>query len=99
MEFPEILLPEKLWTEVALLLRDRFNWAFSVFWEVASGKDLKKFLYVQISPYPQLCVIYNFTSCMFLKRNILCQTAEYFRLVDCVYRWQLVRFSDPCLHL
>ncbi|XP_016492585.1 reticulon-like protein B5 [Nicotiana tabacum] len=45
MEFPEILLPEKLWTEVALLLRDRFNWAFGVFWEVASGKDLKKFLY------------------------------------------------------
>ncbi|KAK4370279.1 hypothetical protein RND71_009754 [Anisodus tanguticus] len=45
MEFPEIVLPEKLWTHVALLLRDRFNWAFGVFWEVASGKDLKKFLY------------------------------------------------------
>ncbi|PHU07479.1 Reticulon-like protein B1 [Capsicum chinense] len=45
MEFPEIVLPEKLWTQVALLLRDRFNWAFGVFWEVASGKDLKKFLY------------------------------------------------------
>nr|XP_016477748.1 PREDICTED: reticulon-like protein B1 [Nicotiana tabacum] len=72
MEFPEIVLPEKLWTEVALLLRDRFNWAFSVFWEVASGKDLKKFLYVQISHYPQLCVIYTFISCMFLKCNILC---------------------------
>ncbi|CAN4126483.1 unnamed protein product [Withania somnifera] len=48
MEFPEIVLPEELWTQVALLLRDRFNWAFGLFWEVASGKNMKKFLYTII---------------------------------------------------
>lgn len=49
VEFQEIALPEKLWTQVAILLRDRFNWAFGVFWEVASGKNLKKFFLVPLS--------------------------------------------------
>ncbi|KAL3828997.1 hypothetical protein ACJIZ3_017799 [Penstemon smallii] len=43
--FPEIVLPEDLCMNVALLLRDRFNKAFGVFRGVASGKDVKKFLY------------------------------------------------------
>lgn len=44
--FPDIALPEDLTMKVALLLRDRVNKAFYLFREVASGKDLKKFLYV-----------------------------------------------------
>ncbi|KAK4483039.1 hypothetical protein RD792_010215 [Penstemon davidsonii] len=43
--FPEIVLPEDLCMNVALLLRDRFNKVFGVFKGVASGKDVKKFLY------------------------------------------------------
>ncbi|XP_009793495.1 reticulon-like protein B2 [Nicotiana tabacum] len=45
IEFPKIELPEELWTQVALLLRDQFTCAFGIFREVASGNDLKKFLY------------------------------------------------------
>ncbi|XP_073158481.1 reticulon-like protein B5 [Henckelia pumila] len=44
-EFPEMSLPEELCESIALLIRDRCNKAFSIFREVALGKDLKKFLY------------------------------------------------------
>ncbi|CAI9107199.1 OLC1v1006503C1 [Oldenlandia corymbosa var. corymbosa] len=44
LDFPEIVLPEGLCTGLALLLMDRFNQAFNFFREVASGRDLKKFL-------------------------------------------------------
>ncbi|KAI3461747.1 hypothetical protein Pfo_018410 [Paulownia fortunei] len=44
INFPEIALPEDLCMSIALLLRDRCNKAIGYFWEVASGKDLKKFL-------------------------------------------------------
>ncbi|KAK4492138.1 hypothetical protein RD792_002935 [Penstemon davidsonii] len=43
-DFPEIALPEDICTSIALLLRDRFNKAFGIFREVATGKDVKKFL-------------------------------------------------------
>ncbi|KAK6145192.1 hypothetical protein DH2020_022012 [Rehmannia glutinosa] len=44
INFPEIELPEDVCTSVALLLTDRCNKSIGVFWQVASGKDLKKFL-------------------------------------------------------
>lgn len=34
---------------VAFLLRDRCNQAIGILWEVASGKDLKRFLTVSLS--------------------------------------------------
>ncbi|KAF6172661.1 hypothetical protein GIB67_041984, partial [Kingdonia uniflora] len=45
-KFPEIMLPEDLFVSVALSLRYEVNRAFITFREVASGKDLKKFLMV-----------------------------------------------------
>ncbi|KAJ8527142.1 hypothetical protein K7X08_029619 [Anisodus acutangulus] len=45
IELPKIELPEELWMQMALLLRDQFTSAFGIFREVASGNDLKKFLY------------------------------------------------------
>ncbi|XP_047966831.1 reticulon-like protein B5 [Salvia hispanica] len=44
LNIPEIELPWDLCMTVALLLRDRCNQAISMLWEVASGKDLKRFL-------------------------------------------------------
>ncbi|XP_057772672.1 reticulon-like protein B5 [Salvia miltiorrhiza] len=44
LNFPEIELPQDLCMTVALLLRDRCNQGISMLWEVASGKDLKRFL-------------------------------------------------------
>ncbi|XP_068668180.1 reticulon-like protein B1 [Aristolochia californica] len=44
--FPEVILPEDLFVSVALSLRYEMNRACSTFREVASGKDLKKFLMV-----------------------------------------------------
>ncbi|KAK4376152.1 hypothetical protein RND71_006829 [Anisodus tanguticus] len=45
IELPKIEFPEELWMQLALLLRDQFTCAFGIFREVASGNDLKKFLY------------------------------------------------------
>ncbi|KAI5679832.1 hypothetical protein M9H77_01059 [Catharanthus roseus] len=45
LDIPEIVLPEALCTTFALFLRDKCNQAFGIFREVASGRDLKKFLY------------------------------------------------------
>ncbi|XP_059663602.1 reticulon-like protein B5 [Cornus florida] len=45
LNIPEIVLPEDLFKRSALFLRCQFNQAFAMFREVASGKDLKKFLY------------------------------------------------------
>lgn len=39
-------MPEGLCMSIALYLRDKCNLAFGIFREVASGRDLKKFLYV-----------------------------------------------------
>ncbi|KAL1565670.1 reticulon-like protein B5 [Salvia divinorum] len=44
LNIPEIELPQDLCMTVALLLRNRCNQAISMLWEVASGKDLKRFL-------------------------------------------------------
>ncbi|XP_027126936.1 reticulon-like protein B5 [Coffea arabica] len=44
LELPEIALPENLCMSFALLLRDRFNQAFGIFRQVASERDVKKFL-------------------------------------------------------
>ncbi|MCD7468740.1 hypothetical protein HAX54_007168 [Datura stramonium] len=49
IEFPKIELSEELWMQVALLLRDQCTCAFGIFREVASGNDLKKFLYAIFS--------------------------------------------------
>uniref|UniRef100_A0A5B7CE48 Reticulon-like protein n=1 Tax=Davidia involucrata TaxID=16924 RepID=A0A5B7CE48_DAVIN len=49
LDFPEVVLPEDLFMSMALLLRDQFNQACTIFREVASGKDLKKFLYVIVA--------------------------------------------------
>ncbi|PIA59693.1 hypothetical protein AQUCO_00400530v1 [Aquilegia coerulea] len=43
-KFPEIVLPEDLFVSIALSLRHEINRAFTTFREVASGKDLMKFL-------------------------------------------------------
>ncbi|XP_019188623.1 PREDICTED: reticulon-like protein B5 [Ipomoea nil] len=45
LDFPEFVLPEELCRRAALAVRDKFHWAVGIFREVASGKDLKKFLY------------------------------------------------------
>ncbi|KAJ4971472.1 hypothetical protein NE237_004571 [Protea cynaroides] len=45
-KFPEVLLPEDLFVSIALSLRHECNQAFATLREVASGKDLKKFLMV-----------------------------------------------------
>ncbi|KAL8525894.1 hypothetical protein ACS0TY_015212 [Phlomoides rotata] len=44
LTFPVIQLPEDLCTKFALLLRDKCNETISIIWEVATGKDIKKFL-------------------------------------------------------
>ncbi|CAH9138657.1 unnamed protein product [Cuscuta epithymum] len=44
-DYPEIVLPEDMCRQAALLVRDKIHWAIGLFREVASGKDLKKFLY------------------------------------------------------
>ncbi|KAM7496330.1 hypothetical protein LguiA_020744 [Lonicera macranthoides] len=46
LNFPDITLPEDTFMNVALMLRDQFHQAFTVFREVAAGNDLKQFLYV-----------------------------------------------------
>lgn len=46
INFPVIQLSEDLCTRFALLLRDKCNETISIIWEVATGKDLKKFLSV-----------------------------------------------------
>ncbi|KAF5181427.1 Reticulon-like protein b5 [Thalictrum thalictroides] len=43
-KFPEIVLPEDLFVSIALSLKYEVNRAFTNFREVASGKDLMKFL-------------------------------------------------------
>ncbi|KAF5203742.1 Reticulon-like protein b5, partial [Thalictrum thalictroides] len=43
-KFPEIVLPEDLFVNIALSLKYEVNRAFTNFREVASGKDLMKFL-------------------------------------------------------
>nr|GME14803.1 reticulon-like protein B5 [Ipomoea batatas] len=45
LDFPEFVLPEDLCRRAALAVRDKCHWAIGIFREVASGKDLKKFLY------------------------------------------------------
>nr|GMD25240.1 reticulon-like protein B5 [Ipomoea batatas] len=45
LDFPEFVLPEDLCMRAALAVRDKCHWAIGIFREVASGKDLKKFLY------------------------------------------------------
>ncbi|KAM3231710.1 reticulon-like protein B1 [Capsicum annuum] len=45
IELPKIELPEESWMQFVLLLRDQCTCAFGIFREVASGDDLKKFLY------------------------------------------------------
>lgn len=47
INFPVIQLPEDLCAKVALLLRDKCNETISIVWELATGKDLKKFLTVR----------------------------------------------------
>ncbi|CAN4098647.1 unnamed protein product [Withania somnifera] len=49
IELPKIQLPEELWMQFVLLLRDQCTCAFGIFREVASGNDLKKFLYAIFS--------------------------------------------------
>ncbi|EYU36885.1 hypothetical protein ABFS82_14G062400 [Erythranthe guttata] len=44
INFPEIELPEDLCMNAALLLTERFNKAIAILWQIASGKDVKKFL-------------------------------------------------------
>ncbi|GLT60637.1 hypothetical protein SLA2020_333950 [Shorea laevis] len=43
---PEVHLPEELFLEVAAALRMEINYAFAVLHDIASGRDLKKFLLV-----------------------------------------------------
>ncbi|KAK4480721.1 hypothetical protein RD792_013803 [Penstemon davidsonii] len=45
-KFPEVILPEDIVLGVASALRIEFNRAFAILREVASGRDLKKFLAV-----------------------------------------------------
>ncbi|KAK6788277.1 hypothetical protein RDI58_016802 [Solanum bulbocastanum] len=49
VELPKIELPEELWMRLVLLLRDQCTCASGIFREVASGNDLKKFLYAIFS--------------------------------------------------
>ncbi|KAG5233596.1 reticulon protein [Salix suchowensis] len=45
-KLPDVILPDELFVSFLLLLRSIINRAFTPFQEVASGKDLKKFLKV-----------------------------------------------------
>ncbi|KAL5720770.1 hypothetical protein ACHQM5_013408 [Ranunculus cassubicifolius] len=45
-KFPEIIVPEDLFVSIALSVRYEINRAFATFRDVASGKDVKKFLKV-----------------------------------------------------
>ncbi|KAJ8647849.1 hypothetical protein MRB53_000872 [Persea americana] len=45
-KFPEVILPEDLFVSVAMSVRYEINRAFATFRQVASGKDLRKFLMV-----------------------------------------------------
>ena len=45
-KFPEVILPEDLFVSVAMSVRHEINRAFATFRQVASGKDLRKFLMV-----------------------------------------------------
>lgn len=45
-KFPEVIVPEDLVVSIALSLRYEINRAFATFREIASGKDVKKFLTV-----------------------------------------------------
>lgn len=45
-KFPDIVIPEDLVVSIALSVRHEVNRASTTFKEVASGKDLKKFLKV-----------------------------------------------------
>ncbi|KAH0663492.1 hypothetical protein KY284_028423 [Solanum tuberosum] len=49
VELPKIELPEELWMRLVLLLRDQCTCVYGIFREVASGNDLKKFLYAIFS--------------------------------------------------
>ncbi|TMX03156.1 hypothetical protein EJD97_018063 [Solanum chilense] len=49
VELPKIELPEELWMRLVLLLRNQSTCAVGIFREVASGNDLKKFLYAIFS--------------------------------------------------
>ncbi|KAH0667272.1 hypothetical protein KY285_028478 [Solanum tuberosum] len=46
VELPKIELPEEIWMRLVLLLRDQCTCVSGIFREVASGNDLKKFLYM-----------------------------------------------------
>lgn len=59
IELPKIELPEELWMQLVLLLRDQCTCASGIFREVASGNDLKKFLYVPISTPWTLLLLVN----------------------------------------
>lgn len=45
---PEVRLPEEPWLQVASALRIEINRGFAVLRNIASGRDLKKFLIVCI---------------------------------------------------
>ncbi|XP_015160559.1 reticulon-like protein B2 [Solanum tuberosum] len=49
VELPKIELPEEIWMQLVLLLRDQCTCVSGIFREVASGNDLKKFLYAIFS--------------------------------------------------
>ncbi|KAF9594088.1 hypothetical protein IFM89_027379, partial [Coptis chinensis] len=72
-KFPEIVLPEDLFVSIALSMRYEINRAFTTFREVASGKDLKKFLKV-IATLWVLSVIggwFNFLTLVYIVYVIL----------------------------
>lgn len=59
-DFPEFALPEDLCRKAALAVRDKCHWAIGLFREVASGKDLKKFLYVCKFSFPPFILFIHF---------------------------------------
>lgn len=67
LDIPEIVLPEALCTTFALFLRDKCNQAFGIFREVASGRDLKKFLYVIFSFFLSIQFVPNNSCHNFVK--------------------------------
>lgn len=96
IELPKIELPEESWMQFVLLLRDQCTCAFGIFREVASGDDLKKFLYVPIS-HTLSFVITRKVLLNFNKLISLCSFAGDFWLVDCFHCWKMVQFVDPCI--
>lgn len=87
-EFPKVVLPEDLPATVALLIRDELNYSFKTFREVASGNDLKKFLWVPF--YSMMSYLYALAlnnQCLFMLSAAFFQVIVALWVISVVGSW------------